>query len=74
MIFMILVTRCVTEYVDTMVAGLASSDTLGEKVVIMVANKTDLARARKVTEKQVKIEEKLKFEMSNILNRDVTLQ
>lgn len=61
MILMILVTRCVTEYVNTMVAGLAASDALEERVVIVVANKTDLARSRRITEKQVKRKEQLTF-------------
>ena len=47
---MILVTRCVTGYVSSVVADLASP---GERVVIMAANKTDLARTRRVREKQV---------------------
>ena len=47
---MILVTRCVTGYVSSVVGDLASP---GERVVIMAANKTDLARTRRVTEKQV---------------------
>ena len=58
---MILVMRCVTEYVNTVVAGLAASNALGERVVIMVANKTDLARSRRVTEKQVNRWEQLTF-------------
>ena len=58
---MILVTRCVTEYVNTVGAGMAAGDNLEGRVVIMVANKTDLARSRRVTEKQVSRWEQLTF-------------
>ena len=49
---MILVMRCVTGYVSSVVADLAR-DSPGQRVVIMVANKTDLARTRRIREKQV---------------------
>ena len=69
---MILVTRCVTGYVSSVVGDLASP---GERVVIMAANKTDLARTRRVTEKQVTLYPacSMSCHMSYIINRDVTL-
>ena len=51
---MILVMRCVTGYVSSVAADL-TRDSPGERVVIMVANKTDLARTRRVREKQVNL-------------------
>ena len=56
-----MVTRRVTEYVSSVVADMGSGDTLGESVVIVAANKTDLARTRRVTEKQVRILEHAAF-------------